>query len=91
MPAEGDAVELLVKYRQGDKDFTVPAWRWMVTAEDREMAPKSLKWVFAGSRRIQGTKLAAETEDVASSEIAGHRPLVAEGDVADTGLARPGG
>ncbi len=77
LPPEGDEVELLVQYEAKGKQIVVPAWRWMVKANDNEASPESLRWVFAGSRRIEGTKLAAEVEGTVACVVDFSSALIA--------------
>lgn len=51
VPATGQPLELLLRYRQAGQVRTVPAYRWLYDLRaDRPMRPQY--WVFAGSQRL---------------------------------------
>ena len=61
VPASGQALEIVVRYRQDGVVQTVPAQWWLLDTGTRK-PPATVPWVFAGSRFVDRGGLAAEVE-----------------------------
>jgi len=60
-PPTGQPLDLSVRFKQGDEERTVPADRWLKEVESGK-PPRSLTWVFAGSRTLPEGSFAADLE-----------------------------
>jgi len=59
--ATGDAVEVLIRFGDQDRRRIVPAANWLADSESGKPIDK-VRWVFAGSHRIDKTTLGAELD-----------------------------
>lgn len=57
----GETLQLRVRYRQKDVERTVPVEHWLLDVKHGR-PPKSLKWVFAGSRTLKSGRFGADVD-----------------------------
>lgn len=78
LPPTGQALDILVRYRKAGAERTVSARRWLMDVEKRR-PPKSLPWVFAGSRVLGDGRLGAENEGTVVCVVDFDTALIAVG------------
>jgi len=61
VPAQGDPLEILVRYQRNGVTQTDPIERWMKPSDPKQTIDR-LDWVFAGSLIMEDNSLAAESE-----------------------------
>lgn len=60
-PPHGEALDLRVRFRQGDKAHTVPVERWLLEVKTGR-PPERVDWVFSGSRTLESGRFGAGLE-----------------------------
>ena len=55
---KGEAVEINIIYREGDKNRKVAAGAWVAKRDGEKEKSLSMKWIYTGSEVMQGTLLA---------------------------------
>jgi len=78
LPPTGQALDILVRYRKAGAERTVSGRRWLMDVEKRR-PPKSLPWVFAGSRVLGDGRLGAENDGTVVCVVDFDTALIAVG------------
>lgn len=78
IPATGDALDLRVRYLEGEKVRTVGVERWLLVRDGRR-PPESLDWIFAGSRTMSDGSFAADLDGTIACVVDFETALIALG------------
>jgi hypothetical protein len=75
IPAQGERLDILVRWNEDHQDRTVPIEHWM---RDRNNAvPGPIDWVFAGSMRLEDGRLMADLEGTVLCVVDFDGPIIA--------------